>query len=171
VYLSGEADFSIQHTINNQKFLVKTASNLTITVLGTQFTVYDRHQESKVILKKGKVELGFQENKLDRKIIMLPGDLYTSVREVRNLKHVANPENLSTWKYHIFSFESTSLSEVAKILKDSFGMNVQFESTSIGEIKISGSLKAENANELISAITELLDIHYSIVGNNVKFFK
>lgn len=77
VLLTGEANFSVTHTIDNQKFIVKADHNLEVVVLGTEFTVYSRHRGSKVVLNKGKVQLRYKEGNASKEVMMKPGDLVT----------------------------------------------------------------------------------------------
>ena len=77
VYMTGEADFSITHTANHQKFIVHTAKNFDVEVLGTEFNVYARPRRSRVVLNKGKVKLHYLKGSETDQIVMHPGDLVT----------------------------------------------------------------------------------------------
>jgi transmembrane sensor len=77
VVLAGEADFSVIHTPNDQQFVVKTAKDFEVVVLGTEFTVFTRKRGARVVLNKGKVQLHYQENKVAKQVTMKPGDLVT----------------------------------------------------------------------------------------------
>jgi ferric-dicitrate binding protein FerR (iron transport regulator) len=170
VDLSGEADFSVIHTKSNRPFLVRTDNHLDVVVLGTRFTVYTRGEQARVVLKQGKVELNFREQQQDKKLVLLPGDLFTLHAGQRNkLERVANPENLSSWKNHEFLFDSTSLTEFAIMIKDDFGLTINFENPALGEHRISGSFHADTASELLDVIAQLLDIHYKIKEDTIYF--
>ncbi|HAK76113.1 MAG TPA: iron dicitrate transport regulator FecR, partial [Runella sp.] len=75
VKLTGEANFSVTHTIDNQRFVVKTEKGVDVVVLGTEFSVYARRKEAKVVLNKGKVQLRYQEGKAQKELMMKPGEL------------------------------------------------------------------------------------------------
>jgi len=172
VYLNGEADFSVVHTKNNQKFIVKTNNKVDITVLGTQFSVYSRNSNDKVVLRKGKVSLAFNENRMAKNLILKPGDEFTRSNSGDNsISHLSNTEKEVAWKNHDFLFEATSLSEIAVMLKDDFGVISHFDEESLAERKISGSFHAEKAEDLIEAISQLLDLNYKTKTNNVYFFE
>ncbi|MEZ4902141.1 MAG: FecR family protein [Spirosomataceae bacterium] len=47
VFLTGEAEFSIQHLPNHERFIVQTPDQLEVQVLGTEFMVYSRAREVK----------------------------------------------------------------------------------------------------------------------------
>jgi ferric-dicitrate binding protein FerR (iron transport regulator) len=170
IRLSGEADFSVVHTRSNLPFIVRTGNGVDVTVLGTQFTVYTRGTNARVVLKKGSVALQFREEKQYKKIVMQPGDLFTATTGGSNtLEHIQHPENLSAWKNHQFLFDGTSLSEIGNMFKDNFGLTVYFENAAIGENRISGSFHADTAAELLDVIAQLLNIHYKTAGNNIYF--
>ena len=172
VYLNGEADFSVLHTKSNQKFIVKTNNKVDVTVLGTQFSVYTRNANDKVVLRKGKVSLAFDENQMTKNLILKPGDEFTKSKSGTNrIEHLANTEKEVAWKNHDFLFEGTSLSEIAEMLKDDFGVIAHFDDESLAQRKISGSFHAEKAEDLIEAISQLLDLSYKTKTNNVYFFE
>jgi ferric-dicitrate binding protein FerR (iron transport regulator) len=162
VYLSGEADFSVTHDNNNRPFLVHTDNNLDVVVLGTRFAVYARGQQARVVLQQGKVELNFREAGQDRRLILRPGDLFASntISDHNSLQHVQSPENFSAWKNHEFLFDSTSLAEFAVTIRDDFGLTIHFANPALAEHRISGSFHADTANELLDAISQLLNIRY-----------
>jgi ferric-dicitrate binding protein FerR (iron transport regulator) len=170
VYLSGEADFSVIHTKSGCPFLVRTDNNLDIVVLGTRFTVYTRGGQARVVLKQGKVELDFREQHEVKKLVLLPGDLFTLHAGQRNkLERVSHPDNLSAWKNHEFLFDGTSLSEFAVMIKDDFGLTMHFEDPALGERRISGNFHADTAGELLDVISQLLDIHYKTKEDKIYF--
>lgn len=173
VMLDGEADFSVIHTKSNQKFIVKTNNNLNVTVLGTQFSVYARDKKDKVVLRRGKVELSYlTNNNKDKELVLKPGDVFTkNIIGEDTLQHITNTEKEIAWKTHDFHFEGTTLSEVATMLKDDFGINARFQNSELASRRISGSFHAEKAVELIDAIAQLLDINYKTRNNIVYFFE
>ena len=63
VTLLGEADFSIKHLPDDQRFVVQTDKNFEVVVLGTEFLVNTREKGTKVVLNKGKVRLLYQEGR------------------------------------------------------------------------------------------------------------
>ncbi len=55
VWIEGEAFFSVKPSSVPRAFLVHTASNMNVEVLGTTFNVVDRHGRMQVVLNSGKV--------------------------------------------------------------------------------------------------------------------
>ena len=63
VVLDGEASFTVRHTPDNHKFVVKTGKGFEVVVLGTEFSVFSRSRGARVVLNKGKVQVNYQEGK------------------------------------------------------------------------------------------------------------
>lgn len=172
VFLMGEADFTVVHSAGSQPFRVTTEHDLNVLVLGTRFTVYARAKQARVVLRQGKVQLNFREEQKEKKLILQPGDLFTApANGSAKVEHIPNPENLSAWKDHEFLFDGTSLSEIAGMIKDDFGLVIHFENPGLASRRITGSFHADTAVELLDVIAQLLNIHYNIREGTVVFFE
>ncbi len=172
VYLTGEASFTVKHTIDNQRFIVKTDKNFEVEVLGTEFNVNVRQTKAKVVLNKGKVQFNYQEGKTAKQITMKPGDLITlDSTGHANLKQIPKPQIYSAWKDHRFIFEQTPMREVATMIQENFGLKIEFREEVLSRKTISGAFHAENADELLQVISELLEINFNRQNNNVIFFE
>ena len=160
VYLNGEADFSVTHSSINQKFIVKTDKNFEVVVLGTEFSVFARTRGANIVLKKGKVLVNYKEGKVTKRLIMKPGELVTFNKNNKALlKPVIQPSNFSLWKEKRFVFDETKLSDVAQMLEETYGLKVTINNRELAERKVMGSFRAENVDELLNTISELLDIN------------
>lgn len=172
VFLTGEASFSVKHTIDNKRFIVKTDRNFEIEVLGTEFNVNTRRKDAKVVLDQGKIQLSYNEGKVSKKLTMKPGDLVIIDQKGHaNLQEVSQPQIFSAWKEQRFVFDETSLLEVATMIEENFGVNVEFKEESLVKRTISGTFHAENADELLQVIAEILEINYNRQNDNVTFFE
>ncbi|MCX6214531.1 FecR domain-containing protein [Spirosoma sp.] len=169
VFLAGEASFSVTHTPDDRKFIVRTAKKLDIIVLGTEFTVFARKRGARVVLNKGKVQLQYQEGKTARQVLMKPGDLVTL--DTRN--HIAlNPVKQSRFRSvseeKRFVFEETTLEEVAYLLEDNYGLQVEIKNHELAERVLMGSFRADNVDQLLQSISELLDVSVVRQGQRVQ---
>jgi transmembrane sensor len=170
VYLTGEAEFNVTHKTDNSKFVVKTTNALDVVVLGTVFTVFSRSKRAQVILNKGKVLLERSEGKNKEQIMMAPGDKVT-MQEGKKL-HVeerVDTVQFAMWKEHRFVFDKTPLTEVAQMIRDNYNLNVKISDREISDLKVSGSFKALNANELLQSISRILGIRFTRHKNTVVF--
>lgn len=164
VFLEGEAEFSVTHTIDNQRFLVQTPNRLQVEVLGTEFLVDARAKGTKVVLSKGKVQLNaLQNNATEPKpVTMLPGDVVlVDTKGKMDIKSSQPVEMHTAWKEKRFIFLNTSLREIADRINETYGVQVVIVDTTLANRTISGAYKADNADELLSALSQLLDIQLS----------
>lgn len=169
VVLAGEADFSVTHTPDDQKFVVKTAKDFEVVVLGTEFTVFARKRGARVILNKGKVQLHYQENKIAKRITMKPGDLVTLDPENHiALKTLKQPQLYLAGEANRFVFEETTLEEVAYRLQENYGLQVDIKNRDLAERVLMGSFQADNVDQLLQSISELLDVNVVRQGNHVQ---
>lgn len=169
VFLKGEASFSVTHTPDHQKFVVKTNKQFEVVVLGTEFSVYARQRISKVVLSKGKVQVRYQQGRTQKQIVLRPGDLVTLDRENNvDKKAVSHPQNYAAWEQKRFVFEETSLQDVAYLLQENYGLEVEIKDKELSERVIMGSFRAENVDQLLQSISELLDISVVRQGNRVQ---
>ncbi len=160
VFLQGEAEFSVTHTIDNQRFIVRTPDKVKVEVLGTEFVVYTRQRGTKVALHKGKVQLHKEESK-QKPLEMKVGDVVTVDKKgTFNLQSAKTTlaNNSKAWKEHSFSFERTPLQEIAYQIEENFGVKVQISDNELAKREISGDYKADNAEELLKAIAEILGV-------------
>jgi len=173
IMLNGEADFSVVHTKSNQRFVVITNNNLAVTVLGTQFSVYNRLKRSEVVLRKGKVELNYTtiNNNQSKQLVLKPGDKFIKNDKGTDEIHLLNTDEVIAWKNHDFLFEGTSLAQVANIINENFGIKLIFQNEALANRKISGTFHAEKADELIDAIAQVLDVNYKKRNNSIYFFE
>jgi ferric-dicitrate binding protein FerR (iron transport regulator) len=91
---------------------------------------------------------------------MKPGELVTFNKNNKALlKPVIQPSNFSLWKEKRFVFDETKLSDVAQMLEETYGLKVTINNRELAERKVMGSFRAENVDELLNTISELLDIN------------
>lgn len=161
VLLTGEANFSVTHTPNQQKFIVRADNNLEVVVLGTEFTVYSRKRGSKVVLNKGKVRLRYQEGDAHKEVTMKPGDLVTldSLGHA-NVRQTTTPQNYAAWAARRFVFEGTSLNELTYLFEDNFGLKIKIEGEALKQLTLYGSFQAQSAEELLEALTDAANLRY-----------
>jgi len=73
-----------------------------------------------------------------------------------------------TWSEKRFVFDETPLREVAYMLEESYGLQVEINDPELAQRVLVGSLRADNADQLLQSISELLAIHVVRRGNRVQ---
>lgn len=172
VQLTGEAAFSIRHTSTHQRFVVSTNRGIDIVVLGTEFNVYNRPAGTKVVLSKGAIQLNYTSPaQSDYQLRLTPGDIVkvdSAGRLTQN--HTTEPELSTAWSDHRFVFNGTTVREVTDLLRDTYNLRVVLKSQQLADRTITGSFRADNADEFLRVVTGLLEINYKQHDNTVTFF-
>src|SRR6218665_2496865 len=164
VFLKGEADFSVTR---------KTAPGFEAKAAGTEFSVLAREKGSRVRLAKGKVEVNYLKNKKQQRLTMTPG-------EVMTLHYERNPMKTPTlaplyaeykagmnWEHRRFEFNGTSLNEIADMLQ-TYGFETKIADPTLAEQKLSGSYTADNLEDLLQAIAEMMNLQLERHGQQLS---
>ncbi|MDJ1494953.1 FecR domain-containing protein [Cytophagaceae bacterium DM2B3-1] len=161
VLLKGEAEFSVTHTPDHKRFVVKTPDNLEVEVLGTEFVVFSRQRGSKVILTKGKVQL--RTATIQKPVVIHPGDVVTvDSKGSFSLQQKQEVQQYTSWKDHRFVFNRTSVEELVQLLSENFGVSVQITDSTLASRKITGTFQAESAQELLYVVSQAMDLNVQV---------
>lgn len=175
VELAGEAEFLVRRTATHQRFVVKTAKNFQVEVLGTEFTVFARSRGTKVALREGKIRLDYEKDAKRQELLMEPGELVSFSPEGNlKLQRTARPELQAAWKEQRFVFDNTSVLEICAILAENFGIEALPGNEVTAARTISGNFKAQNADDLLDILREVLGIQIrkengSIILNSQEY--
>ncbi|WKN44126.1 FecR family protein [Tunicatimonas pelagia] len=160
VWLNGEAFFSVTHTEDHRKFIVHTAHELQVEVLGTEFNVNSREEKATVVLNSGKVKVQLSDDsQLSEEWVMKPGELIEY--EAKN-QHVDQKEVdtllYTSWRNNLLVFKDTSLKEIAQLMSDNYGYKVQFERDSLAQLLFTGSVPADQSELLLQTLSISFDL-------------
>jgi len=166
VKLKGEAFFTVTHQKNHQKFKVALADNVLVEVLGTQFTVTQRPHKTRVVLNEGKVKLSITEAAMlglsshtVAQETLQPGDLVEVIKSTRRLKKEAahNLEAYAAFQQNKLMFVDAPLTEVAQVLKDTYGFDMKFSKPDIESIRYTGTVPYDRVDLLFTALEKLFE--------------
>jgi ferric-dicitrate binding protein FerR (iron transport regulator) len=172
VWLDGEAFFQVKKkpdvgTTLAAKFIVH-ASQMDVQVLGTSFNVSDRRGKTKVVLNTGKVQLASHHTESEIPTMMQPGELALfSEKDQKIVKQIVNPENFSSWVNKKLVFDNTTIREIALLLEETYGLQVEVKDSLLLNQKVSGSVPNENINILLSALSRSFDLHIGRSGKKI----
>jgi len=82
---------------------------------------------------------------------MKPGD-FLEYDHNHLAKRLVKMDSVTAWKEHKLSFDSTSLKEVAAIIKEQYGVTVRLEGETIGNKTVSGIMPNDNLDVLLKAL-------------------
>ena len=183
VWLEGEAFFEVQEVFRHEtntnettaprpvKFIVYTG-HVDVEVLGTEFNVNNRHSETRVVLKSGKVKLSINDGDKTDEIYMVPGEMVAFNGLNKELvKKTVNPEVHASWKDHKLMFEEATLRQVAMTLEDLYGIKIRFEEPALADELFTGLIPYDDIDIIIEAFTKLYAIKITKYENTIIFHK
>lgn len=138
VWLDGEAFFRVtrmelrpgSRMEPGRKFIVHTG-DLDVEVLGTEFNVKGSAERTEVVLESGKVQLSVAEASAG-KVVMQPGELAEFSRSSRTItKRDVNTKIYTSWKEGKIIFENAGVEEIAEVLRDRYGLQVEVEAGAV----------------------------------------
>lgn len=170
VWLDGEAFFSVKHTLDNKRFVVHTAGNFNVEVLGTKFTVYRRHEQARVVLLSGKVRVNFTDQTRSD-IILKPGELLQTAdaRPKAVVYKAVKAASYAAWTTDHISFDATPLAEVATRLQDTYGVEVVVADSALQQHKFTGTFPTGRLDVLCEDLAEAFHLHIEHQPNRLIF--
>jgi ferric-dicitrate binding protein FerR (iron transport regulator) len=155
VWLEGEAFFTVTHRAGHQRFVVHT-DDVQVEVLGTSFNVRQREDRARVVLVTGKIRLR-SGNAPD--LDMKPGELVEVTRQTRlPVRRGVNPQPYTAWKERQLVFDHTPLREVAQLIEDQYGYQVQAEDSTLLNQRLTLKLPGNELPVLLESIEKLFDV-------------
>lgn len=165
VWLEGEAFFKVTKTPKRSRFIVH-AGNLDVIVTGTQFNVQHRDNKTSVLLTEGSVIIRTKDGK---ELAMRPGDFVEMNDQLVQAKP-AREENVLAWKDNLMAFDRTSLTDVAKIISNHYGVKVTLqENLATTAEPFTGIMPNNNLEDLLRAIEAAANIRITRTDKEIIF--
>jgi ferric-dicitrate binding protein FerR (iron transport regulator) len=151
IRLSGEAYFTVVQTAN--PFVVCTENARTL-VLGTAFNVWARHQETRVIVKRGRVQL--TRSSQDSIKVNLTKNQMSRIDRQKPAENpqIVNAEQKIGWMEGRLVFEKTPLSEILEEIARFYGVTI----TIANEALATETLTATYENISLSTVLQSLSL-------------
>lgn len=168
VWLDGEGYFSVQHLPNHQRFLVHTQAGFNVEVLGTQFTVYRRREQARVVLLSGKVRVDFDdEQRTD--LIMKPGELVETKDALPGavVHKTVRTAPYAAWKNAQLVLDETTIAELATRLQDTYGVEVVVATPELNQRKVTGTMPVRDLDVLLLALEETFHLKATREANRI----
>lgn len=169
VHLTGEAGFVVTHQIDHQPFTVHTPDHEKVTVLGTEFFVYTRKKGTQVVLSKGKVQISSPD--MAAPLDMKPGEkasVATDGKIAIQPLSITELKNPAVWQEHHFHFDHTTLADASRELNAVFGLEIVVADPALAARQVTGTFKASQADELLSVLSEMLDMRVQVSNDQVR---
>jgi ferric-dicitrate binding protein FerR (iron transport regulator) len=165
IYVDGEAFFSVIHLKDDQPFKVFTGKGIAVEVLGTEFNVYHRADNTQVVLSSGAITLIFPMKNTEGKILMMPNEL-VEFKESKYQRREVNAENYVSWTKKVLNLDETSLGEMIQKAKDNYGIEVEVENESLLIQTASGSMPITDDESFMNQISKIFNVEITKKNNN-----
>ncbi len=167
VKLEGEAFFSVKK--DGRPFIINTKNAIT-KVLGTKFNIWARAEETRVIVKEGKVSLA--ENVNNNEVILTKDELSKVIKNNKPIEPVKiDSEYMLGWLNGKIVFNNTPLGEITKELERNYNIKIELTSPEINEISLTGTFENEKIDTVLTKICLALSLKYSEHDNVYKVSK
>ena len=131
------------------------ARELTVTVLGTQFTVNELNNHTQVFLTEGKVRVESERTK-SKYVITKPGEQVIVDKSGELMHNRINPALYASWKSNKVHFNNCTVKEVVQFLDDSYGVEVNITDKKQLNRKLYGSAPTDDEQLIINALSQIL---------------
>jgi ferric-dicitrate binding protein FerR (iron transport regulator) len=166
VFLKGQAFFQVAE--QGSPFIVQT-SVVNVHVLGTSFDVKSRMEQTKVIVKSGRVMvsslLANENEKLkENEMVRIQKD-----GKIIKTTHV-DADYLLGWMNDKFIFDKTPLIEIKRELERYYGISIVVDEN-IESMELTGEFSNQPAQEVIDLICLALNLRYQSKNNEFVIFR
>ena len=179
VWLEGEAFFHVRKarlprddqteaTPQFATFTVHAAEAVDVAVLGTEFNVSSRDQETEVLLKSGSVRVEVRREQ-PQTVLMTPGDQVAVPRRGALTRQRVDLRHAEDWRNNMLILDEVTLAEVAKKLQHTYGVKVVFQDTTLARRRFKGFVPTDNLAMLLDALTELYPVRIQRDGDRLIF--
>lgn len=168
VWLDGEGFFSVQHKVNNQRFLVHTSAGLQVEVLGTKFVVARRRDQTRVVLLSGKVRVEFDDHQRPD-VLLRPGELVEATDDQPALltHKKVHTAPYAAWKNAELVLDETTIAELATRLHDTYGLDVVVTTPELNRRRVTGTVPVSELPTLLQALEETFHLQATRQGNHL----
>lgn len=174
VTMNGDCFFEI--TKNPSRPFIIRSNRLLTKVWGTSFSIIDRKEQSaaSVLVLTGRVSVSRQAAKgeqsgpeADKNTVMLyPNQRASTNENAVLLKETrADLSPLRLFEHTDLSFQSQSVSAIAKVLSERFSVSIRLSEESIGKEVMSANMNDLNLPEILDILKASMRLDYQIEGN------
>jgi len=167
VYLEGEAFFDISP--DKEKPFIIHANNTLTRVVGTSFGIKAVKNSKEVVVTVSTGIINFSAEGKSGHIELKKGEQGICEPEQKKLEKNANPDpNLLAWKTKKLVFKQTPLTEVAKVIENSYHTPVSVDN-SLTDLQITSTFDQLSLDEIMEIIEITLQIKAETNENGILF--
>lgn len=167
VFLEGEAYFDVAHDAEH-KFVVN-ASNLNVTVLGTEFNVssYTENRNITTTLVDGSVQIHNDSQEINN-MVLIPNEQSIWDKDSKTISKVDVNTNIYTsWRNGQLIFRGEPFTDIAKKLERAHDIVITGYDTDLGEETFTAKFKNESIEQIIHYFSDAYGFDYTVNGNKI----
>lgn len=172
VYLSGEAFFEVKKDKANPFFVY--ANDLVTRVVGTSFTIKSSTQRVEVIVRTGKVAVmqarDLSSSEPVNEMLLTPNQqiVFTSERPVMARSITSAPVAIANASAKPdFNFDNRPVGEVFKLLQETYGIPILYDSAKLENCHLRVSLSDEPFFDKLGIICSTIEASYQVTDGQV----
>lgn len=146
IWLEGEAYFDVSSKSETGASFIVHTDDLDVEVVGTQFNVKSRTDQTVVVLEEGSVRLNVKNERTDTTLNMTPGQKASYDAQVMAQVELSEVEthSYSSWKEGVLLFDRVSLQQITTQLEEIYGKPFHIEKKELSDKIISASVPVHN---------------------------
>jgi len=161
VWLEGSAYFEVVKQAASP-FTVHVP-DMTVTVLGTSFTINDDKHRAAVMVNTGLIKA----TAFKQEVLLHPGERGTITAQQLRTDHV-NPQLYAAWKDGDYKFENTTVDEIKELLHANYGYDVAIlQPQKFQDSRISGRVLITDEKSLCETLAAMLEANVQKEGNRI----
>jgi transmembrane sensor len=167
VFLSGHARFNVRHLSDNTKFIVNLADNLSVEVLGTEFTVDGNPNATDVNLITGKIRLSYLADQSNKEMYMEPGDhfRYSHLNKTLSKLNLTEVEQQNDKEWIL---SNITLLDLSQKIEATFRVKVIIKNEQTASMTVSGIVPTDNLDVLLQSLAHTLNLQIERKNNKIK---
>jgi len=172
VRFEGEGYFKVKHLNRDRDHIKKgeiftvVTDKITVTVLGTEFNLKDRHNRASVSLIRGKVGVMSRNN---RAYMMNPGETFHFNPAGEKTSETGTVNQPIAWLSGKIVVNQTTVDDILLEFEDLYGYQVILENPNLGKTRIDGVISIKNEQSLLFTLRNLLNVDIIKKGKIIYF--
>lgn len=163
VHLSGEAYFKVS---KGNRFVVNTEHG-TVEVLGTEFNIRNRQQQTEVICYEGKVRVTDLKG---QSTVLVPTDAARLIDGELETNWSPSVNEKADWQNGVSSFHEVPMSNVIEELENQYQLQVQMDSEHNNRNYV-GAFPHDNLEDALDLICNPMQLKYTIQNDSLIVIK
>ena len=171
VYLDGEGYFKVKHLnltpgqIKRGELFVVVTNGVSVEVLGTEFNLKERRNQTTVTLVNGKIQV--RSKKTGKEYILSPGDLIDFNEKGDEVKLKETVETQTAWISGKLIVKQSKVGDILHEFEDLYGYKVILDSPALSNKRIDGEISIKSEESLLFTLKNILDVEIKKEGKTI----